>query len=96
MDGKYKVSYQISKGLYLDKRRATEKGTYPIKARVSQGKERKYYSIGLYVTKDDWQKIISSHTRGELKTIKDKANTELQKIVSFINQMKLLLDFGIP
>jgi len=38
---------QISTGLYLDKRRETEQGTYPIKVSVSHQHNRKYYSIGL-------------------------------------------------
>jgi integrase/recombinase XerD len=79
---------QISTGLYLDKRRKTNQKTYPIKVRVSQQHIRKYYSIGLYSTVEDWKKITTTHPRGELKNLKDKANNELQKVCTFIINMK--------
>ena len=71
---------QISIDLYLGKRRKTEQGTNPIKVRIYHQSTRKYYSIGLYTTVEDWKKIKISHPRGEIRNLKNSIKkTSLDK-----------------
>lgn len=78
---------QILTGLYLDKRRKTNQGKYPVKLRITHKNVRKYYSLGLYATSEEWKTITSSNPRGRLKALKDNSNLAVQKATSFINSM---------
>lgn len=44
----------------IDTRKPNSKGLYPIKIRVNQNRVRDYYSIGISISREEWEKLPSS------------------------------------
>ena len=53
----------------LDARTANKEGKYPIKIKVYYQRKPKYYSIGICMTKEEWNKLPDSKS-SESKKIK--------------------------
>lgn len=50
----------------IDTRKPNSKGLYPIKIRVNQNRVRDYSSIGLSISREEWEKLPSSkYTQGK-------------------------------
>ncbi len=73
--------------IYLDKRREKSDKTYPLKLRVSYQNERRYYGIGIDVTKEDWQKVNSTSSNSQLKKIRAKTIQITDEIDSLIKEI---------
>ncbi len=62
----------LDTGLQLDKRRETKKG-FPVKIRVTYNRQPRYYSTGIYLSEEDFEKVIGKGRKSEnLKAIKTK------------------------
>ncbi|MES2386830.1 MAG: site-specific integrase [Bacteroidota bacterium] len=55
-----------------DKRSQKKDGTHPVKLRVIYMRETRYFSTGLAVSSEDWDKIVARKARGTLKEIQDQ------------------------
>lgn len=51
----------------LDARTANKEGKYPVKIKVYYQRKPKYYSIGVYMTKEEWNKLPESKSSGSRK-----------------------------
>jgi site-specific recombinase XerD len=59
--------------IYHDLRRQKTNGTYPVKIRVYDGNERKYYPTGVDLTEEDFEKVVKGdRLKADLKKAKDK------------------------
>jgi hypothetical protein len=47
----------ITVSAFLDSRKANLKGKYPVKIRVTYRRERKYYSTGISLSSEEWEKL---------------------------------------
>lgn len=46
----------------LDSRTINKEGTYPIKIKVYYQRKPKYYSVGICMSKDEWDKLPNSRS----------------------------------
>lgn len=74
--------------IYFDTRRIKADNKYPLKLRITHFRERKYYSIGIDLTLQEWEKVNSPKPRGDLKKIKAKTIQELGKADSIMDKME--------
>lgn len=80
--------YKATASLFLDKRKEKKDGTYPIKLTIYRNPEKKRYSINLYISEADWDKIHAPRLKDEqLKTLKIKAYGHVEKAEKIINEM---------
>lgn len=82
--------------IYLDTRRSKATGKYPVKLRITFGKEQKYYSIGIDLSKEDFHLIqnpasmkkgMESAYKKRLKEWRIKCHAILIKANAFIETM---------
>lgn len=76
--------------LVLDKRRQLKDGTYPIKLRLTDVKDRKYYALGYNVSISDFDKKImdlSCDVRGSNRIIRDKIFKIQNRALEIINSL---------
>ncbi len=64
-------------------------GTYAIKLRVTYNREQKYFPLGKFLTKDDWQTLKSGkHRNKKLKELEIYLSTIESKAVKIIDNME--------
>ena len=73
--------------IFYDTRRALKDNTYPVKIKVTYQRKRKYYPIGISLTKEDYQKVFGERPRKHYKDIKLKLEAWEQKAVGIINSL---------
>src|SRR5688572_25294436 len=78
---------KVSTAIYLDKRREKLDKTYPLKLRVSYQNQRRYYSIGIDITEDDWKKVNSTSPNSELKKIRTKTTNMIDEVDKLIKDI---------
>lgn len=77
----------LDTGLQLDKRRATKKG-YPVKIRVTYLRQPRYYSTGIYLSVEDYDRVMGKNPRNEdLKNIKKKLGKFQKKADDTIDKL---------
>lgn len=69
----------ISIALFLDNRRKTKTGNYPVKIRITYKRDRKYYSTGKSLCVQDWEKIEKTKN-SELANIKKDLQISFEKV----------------
>jgi integrase len=77
----------ITTAIHLDTRRIKANNVFPVKLRVTYLRERRYYSLGIDLSKDDWGKLNSPKPRGELKEAKIKTALLIEKADKVIKEM---------
>lgn len=71
---------------FIDNRRATDNGTFPIKIRVTYKRVRKYYSTGKELTLEDWDKLPTTKSkvlieiRTDIQNSFDKVKDAVQEL----------------
>lgn len=81
--------------IVLDTRRAKSNGLYPIKIRIAEGREWKFYGTVLSVSEDDFNKLLTGKNIGDaLKVIKKKTDALIEKANSIIDIL-LPFDFAV-
>lgn len=85
-----RMENKVTIAVIPDKRSQKKDGTHPIKLRVIYNRETRYFSTGLSVTPEDWEKIAARKARGTLKEVQDevvaietKAHATLNNIGAF-------------
>ena len=73
--------------IVLDLRRPKDNGQFPVKIRVTLNRVQKYYSIGLDLNADDFERIQNGSVRKELRIFKNKIAYLENKVKSIIHQM---------
>lgn len=71
----------------LDKRRPKKSGLFPVKVRVTFEKTQKYFSIGVDLSEDDFNRIRNHSVRKELKIAKGKIQQYELKITNALNSL---------
>lgn len=75
--------------LVLDTRKQLSDETYPVKLRVTFMRKSNMYGIGKYnFSEADWQTIITTNPRGNLKTLKQEMNVIEGKANNIIEALK--------
>lgn len=74
-------------GFYLDKRRAKNDGTFPIKLRVSFSKKTVMYKTDFSFNEEDYDKIMSSRPRGDFKDSRMDLNKLENEAIDVINKL---------
>jgi len=80
---------KVTTATILDTRRKKQNGVYPLKLRITYKRKQKYYSIGIDLTKQDYQKVISPKPRDYFKSIKRKLNAIEEKTINTINNLDI-------
>lgn len=81
--------YKATASLFLDKRKAKNNGTYPIKLTIYRNPDKKRYSTNLYINEADWDKIHSPRLKDEhLKTLKIRAYGHVEKAEKLISDIE--------
>jgi integrase len=62
------MSFKATTSIFLDTRRKLKDKTYPVKIRVTNNRKRKYYSTGISLNEDDFEKVIGENPRGKYRT----------------------------
>ncbi len=75
-------------GIHLDERKAKQDGSYPIKLRVNYLRDRKYYSLGIDATTEEFTKIMAANPRAEFKATKIKLLAHQTKADKVIEELK--------
>ena len=73
--------------IVLDLRRPKDNGQFPVKIRVTLNRVQKYYSIGLDLNADDFERIQNGSVRKELRIFKNKIAYLENKVKSIIHQL---------
>jgi len=73
--------------LILDKRRPKKNDLYPVKIRITFLRKQHYYSSGIDLSQEDFDRIINQSVRKELRTIKGKLQDFEKRITAIINSM---------
>lgn len=73
--------------IILDTRRAKQDGAYPVKVRITFQRKRKYYSTGIDLTQEDYQKVYGSNPRKEYKELKLRFNTMEKRAADVIKDL---------
>lgn len=76
--------------VYHDRRRAKKDGSYPVKLRITFDSEQRYYSLGLSLTEDEWDKAHQENPRKDnldhkifISKVEDKAKKILENLDPF-------------
>ena len=64
----------------LDSRTINKEGTYPIKIKVYYQRKPKYYSVGICMSKDEWDKLPDSRS-SEGRFIQGEIEKEFSRIL---------------
>lgn len=81
--------------LFLDSRKAKKDGKYPVKLTIYNSPDKKRYSTGFDLTKQEWEKIHSDRLRDDnLKEIKMKLNSYKEKAQGTLNNIKPFSFYG--
>lgn len=56
--------------ILLDKRQKRKDGTFPVRLRVTQNKTQKYFSLGITMTEEDWEKTTDQNAKKKHKETK--------------------------
>ncbi len=76
--------------IYHDKRREKKGGTYPVKIKVYDGNERKYYPTGVDLTEADFLKVMKGdRLTKELKKVKDKLDEKKAAATRIASKMEV-------
>ena len=71
--------------IVLDQRRPKKDNLYPVKIRITLNRVQKYYTIGIDLEPDNFDRILKGSVRKELRNIKDK-------IIDWESRTKKILD----
>jgi hypothetical protein len=87
--------YKPSATLFLDNRKAKKDGRYPVKLTIYCSPDKKRYSTGIDLTKQEWEKINSDRLRDDnLKEIKIKLNLYKERSQSILNTLRPFSFYG--
>lgn len=78
---------EVSISSILEERTPKNDGTYPVKIRITHRRNQRYFSTGVSVTKDDFQKMMFGNPRGDLKDNQLYVYAYQQKAVDVIKAM---------
>lgn len=78
----------ITVASFIDNRRATISGSYPVKIRVTYKRERKYYSTGKELTLDEWDKLSQSKSKKQIEIRTDIQNS-FEKVKEIVQELEL-------
>ena len=78
----------ITVASFIDNRRATISGSYPVKIRVTYKRERKYYSTGKELTLDEWDKLSQSKSKKQIEVRTDIQNS-FEKVKEIVQELEL-------
>ena len=76
----------ITIATFLDPRKITIKGNYPIKIRVTYKRVRKYYSTGKELTKNDWESLPTKKSN-EFKIIRESIENSFSLVKSNVETL---------
>lgn len=65
----------ITVSAFFDDRKETLRGTYPIKVRVTFKRDRKYYSTGKNLSREEWEKLPATKTRALIEVRENIENS---------------------
>lgn len=72
--------YQVTTSLFFDKRRENKKNKFPVRLRIIFQRKAKYYSTGINLNADEYQKIFNPQPKQkiptELKNIKNELSAK--------------------
>jgi len=87
---KYYEMAKVTTRILLDTRLKNKTGSYPVRLRVTHVKTQKYFSIGMSMTPEEWEKTIDPKAKKKFKenklyleTIENRANEVIKKIHPF-------------
>lgn len=76
--------------LYLDTRRKTRDGNYPVKIRVTHNRRSKYFGTKVSLDQESFDKVVRGTYLGEdLKKIKKKLNNLHEKVIDIIEEIEV-------
>ena len=73
---------------FLDTRRETSQGKYPVKIRVTAKRERKYYSTGKTLTEDEWKLLPTSKSKKSIE-LKNDIQSSHSKVKEVVQSLEL-------
>jgi integrase/recombinase XerD len=74
--------------LILDKRRPKKSNLYPVKIRITFQRKQQYYSSGIDLNEEDFNRIINQSVRNDLRVVKGKLQDFEKKITSILDSLK--------
>lgn len=78
----------ITVASFLDNRRATINGLFPIKIRVTYKRERKYYSTGKELSLEEWDKLSNTKSKALIEIRTDIQNS-FDKVKEIVQALEL-------
>lgn len=76
----------IAIAAFIDKRRPLADGTYPVRIRVNQKKNRQFFPTGVSLTNEEWEKLPGTKNR-ELNKTKDIIQFAFNHIKDIVNEL---------
>lgn len=75
--------------IYLDKRKSSKIGLYPLKMIIIHSRVQRMYSLGLQVSNEDYEKLNAHRLKDkQLLSIREACNVAIQKAESIIDTME--------
>lgn len=76
--------------LYLDTRRKTKDGNYPVKIRVTHNRRSKYFGTKVNLDQESFDKVVRGTYLGDdLKKVKKKLNSLHEKVIEIIEDIEV-------
>ena len=83
----------ITVSSFLDNRRKTKKGKYPVKIRVTYKRVRKYYSTGKNLSEEEWNRLSETKSKTLLATRSDIQNS-FDKVKNVVQELEFEQGFS--
>ena len=77
----------VTTSIFLDTRRAKRGNLYPVKIRITYQRKRKYYSVDVDLSEEDFQKTQGEKPRGEYKALSIKFSTLEARAIKVIEKL---------
>lgn len=73
--------------LILDKRRPKKNDLYPVKIRITYQRKQHYYTSGIDLNEEDFDRVLNQSVRKELRVIKSKLQDFEKKVTTIIDSL---------
>ncbi|MCX6257857.1 MAG: site-specific integrase [Bacteroidia bacterium] len=88
------IKYKVTTAIILETRKNNQNGTHPVKLRITFDRVQKYYSVGISLTPEDFDKVMfDPKPRGDFKERKILLNSIEEKALEVIHGME---EFSFP
>lgn len=86
MYANFEIMYAHHK-LILDKRRPKKTGLFPVKIRITFNRQQRYYNVGVDLSEEDFERLLSHSVRKELRPAKLKIQQFETRVRNTINSL---------